>query len=73
MAGLIKAPKMAVSVDPKGKQSATIAFGGMGAVIGAALGALIAGPGSGFTGTIFGAVGAAIGGTLFGLWFNRKV
>jgi hypothetical protein len=34
----------------------------MGAVIGAALGALIAGPGSGFAAALFGAAGAALGG-----------
>ncbi len=54
----------------KGKRSAVLAFGGLGAIIGAALGALIAGPGSGFVGIVFGALGAAFGGVLLGLFFN---
>jgi hypothetical protein len=63
---------MAAPVDRKGKQSAVLALGLFGAVIGAALGALIAGPGSGFTGIIFGAAGAALGGALFALGFHWK-
>lgn len=63
---------MSVPYDHNGKQSAVLAFGGMGAVIGAALGALIAGPGSGFTGILLGAVGAALGGVIFGMWFQRN-
>lgn len=54
------------------KRSAVLAFGGFGAVIGAALGALIAGPGSGFLGIIPGAIGAALGGGLLAVWFKRN-
>jgi hypothetical protein len=63
---------MSLPYDRNVKQSAVLAFGGFGAVIGAALGALIAGPGSGFLGVIPGAIGAALGGALFSLWFKRK-
>jgi hypothetical protein len=63
---------MAAPVDRKGKQSAVLALGLFGAVIGAALGALIAGPGSGFTGVIFGAAGAALGGAILSLWFRAN-
>jgi hypothetical protein len=55
-----------------GKRSAVLAFGGLGEIIGVELGALIAGPGSGFPGTVFGAITASLGGMLFGLWFNRN-
>jgi hypothetical protein len=63
---------MSAPLNFKGKWSAALAFGGLGAVIGAALGALIIGPGSGFLGVIPGAIGAALGGVLFGLWFDRN-
>jgi hypothetical protein len=63
---------MAAPLNRKGKQSPILALGLFGAVIGAALGALIAGPGSGFTGLIFGAAGAALGGAILGLWFKRN-
>jgi hypothetical protein len=62
---------MAAPVHRKDKQSAILALGVFGAVIGAALGALIAGPGSGFTGVLFGAAGAALGGAILDLWFKR--
>jgi hypothetical protein len=63
---------MSAPLNPKGKRSAVLAFGGLGAVIGAALRALIVGPGSGFMGAVPGAIGAALGGVLFGLWFDWK-
>jgi hypothetical protein len=54
------------------KQAAAMAFGGLGAVIGAALGALLAGPGSGFTGVLLGAAGSALGGVILSTLFHRN-
>jgi hypothetical protein len=64
--------QMSISYNRNVKRSALLAFGGFGAVIGAALGALIAGRGSGFLGIIPGAIGAAVGGALLALWFYRN-
>jgi hypothetical protein len=61
-----------VPYNRNGKQSAVLAFGGMGAVVGAALGVLIVGPSSGFAGALFGAAGATLGGVIFGMWFKRN-
>jgi hypothetical protein len=60
---------MANIYDNGGKSSAVLALTGMGAVIGVALGALIAGPDAAFPGAVIGAIGGAI----LGLWLERTI
>ena len=56
----------------EGEPSPVIAFGGFGAIIGAALGALVTGVGSGFVGTIIGASVGGFGRMMLGVLIQKK-